>query len=145
MNYILFVSNKESVNPYYIAAWKNVAASNELNESNIKFKLFSGTEKTYIDSNDINKDCKGILINWMGQNDDKRVLHMLRIAQEKGIPLVANFTYGNNKIINLLNNEIANQVASYMNNGGMYNIKNLYLYLLNNLLNINVIYKNPKE
>ena len=48
MNYILFVSNKESVNPYYIAAWKNVAASNELNESNIKFKLFSGTEKTYI-------------------------------------------------------------------------------------------------
>lgn len=22
MNYILFVSNKESVNPYYIAAWK---------------------------------------------------------------------------------------------------------------------------
>lgn len=123
MNYILFVSNKESVNPYYIAAWKNVAASNELNESNIKFKLFSGTEKTYIDSNDINKDCMGILINWMGQNDDKRVLHMLRIAQEKGIPLVANFTYGNNKIINLLNNEIANQVASYMNNGGMYNIK----------------------
>lgn len=119
MNYILFVSNKESVNPYYVAAWKNVAASNELNESNIKFKLFSGTEKTYIDSNDINKDCKGILINWMGQNDDKRVLHMLRIAQEKGIPLVANFTYGNNKIINLLNNEIANQVASYMNNGGM--------------------------
>lgn len=101
MNYILFVSNKESVNPYYVAAWKNVAASNELNESNIKFKLFSGTEKTYIDSNDITKDCKGILINWMGQNDDKRVLHMLRIAQEKGIPLVANFTYGNNKIINL--------------------------------------------
>ena len=40
MNYILFVSNKESVNPYYVAAWKNVAASNELNESNIKQSLY---------------------------------------------------------------------------------------------------------
>ena len=27
MNYILFVSNKESVNPYYVAAWKNVVLS----------------------------------------------------------------------------------------------------------------------
>ena len=33
MNYILFVSNKESVNPYYIAAWKNLAVSKGVNES----------------------------------------------------------------------------------------------------------------
>ena len=45
MNYILFVSNKESVNPYYIAAWKNVAASNELNESNINLSYLAGQKK----------------------------------------------------------------------------------------------------
>ena len=47
MNYILFVSNKESVNPYYVAAWKNVAASNELNESNIKFKFLNCNKKLH--------------------------------------------------------------------------------------------------
>ena len=57
MNYILFVSNKESVNPYYVAAWKNVAASNELNESNIKFKLF------YLSQYTINKNTFSIKIN----------------------------------------------------------------------------------
>lgn len=144
MNYILFVSNKESVNPYYVAAWKNLAVSNGVSESNIKFQMFSGTEKTYMDSNEVNEYCKGIVVNWMGQKDDKRVLHILKLAREKTIPLLANFTYGNDKAIHLLTDGIADQIASYMDNGGMYNIKNLYLYLLNIFLKMNVIYKNPE-
>ena len=90
MNYILFVSNKESVNPYYIAAWKNLAVSNGVSESNIKFQMFSGTEKTYMDSNEVNEYCKCIVVNWMGQKDDKSSPYF-ETCSRKSNSVISNF------------------------------------------------------
>ena len=91
MAYILYVSNKEAVNSFYEDAWHQQATELNIDKDMLRLLLLKGTAGS-IPAELIKNDCKAVIINWMGQNDDKRILAAFELAKVKQIPIMSCFT-----------------------------------------------------
>lgn len=144
MAYILYISNKEAVNPFYEDAWYQLANELNIGKDLFRFLLLKGTADS-IPTELIKSDCKAVIINWMGQNDDKRLLAVFDLAKVKQIPVMSCYTFACLPAGYLIDDAVKSRIADYLRSNGAANTKNLFLFVLAEFLHLNLVYTAPKE
>lgn len=144
MAYILYVSNKEAVNSFYEDAWHQQATELNIDKDMLRLLLLKGTAGS-IPAELIKNDCKAVIINWMGQNDDKRILAAFELAKVKQIPIMSCFTFACEPVGYLMEESVENAIADYLRNSGAVNTRNLFLFILAEFLHLDLPYAVPKE